>query len=268
MIASLPDPDQWDDLLEAGARHLMALREESVIATTLLVDPCSPLARRVGGEGQDRIVASALAAHLVAPLHDQRAPAFAEVLARLGVRSPFAGLASGSAGVAAGVTVRWWEPVRRSVNGAVRGIGDVVDARNQTKLLARRVLAPDSGARTVAAPLDPYSRPLFVVVAAPIRPGERTWLDFTGGMRPWWSAEYEGAVVGFVHGNGTPLGQAVTGMAGTAGAVLGAARSGSGGGDPYCVQVSCLYGVGPLAWARGELEGKAPASARPRMGVR
>lgn len=239
-----PAPDLRDEQFKHAYAHLITLREQGVIATTIVPDIRSPLVLRVGEEVQEVLLAQALAHGLVGHLHDDRNPSFAEQMVRLGARSPFVAAALGSTRVvsAAAQRERWYEAVRRILrrhaNGHEgHGQGALVDARSQARDLTR-LLLHDETLRTVGAPLDVDTPPLFLSYSVPIRLDDTRIRAFAGDLRPWLASTYPSSIASIVQGQVKRVQGRTNGKIGTAQMMYGA----------------CWYGIGPLAWARPELE--------------
>jgi hypothetical protein len=202
VIGRLPYSDQRSPCLRSDCELFARLRNNKIIAATILLDLSSPFAHSQGEEALELFTASAVSSLLVAHAQFQRNPTLADVVSRLGGHSSFLGMAFSSACIVNGRQSGNQHSQRTFFSKPPRDFGNVSDAINQAKAATSQTLTK-SLALSIEERID-QSRPLFLVYTVPIRPVDPCWYEFTSQISSWLAGQFPTAIPVFASGNGTP----------------------------------------------------------------
>jgi hypothetical protein len=175
------------------------LREEGVIATTILTDRQSSLVQKVVRERQLRLLARSLSGLIVSQRHHEDNPTGAQALKQLGESWPFLTLSVGSIALAAGDKLSVMDPGRWS-GGSARGRGNVEQTRRSMEVLGTRLFS-DESSRLFPAPFDATRTPLVGEVFVPF-PRDYRFTALRESLEQWAAGEVPGANMIFLAGAG------------------------------------------------------------------
>src|SRR5207247_987127 len=115
-----------------------SLQQEQVIEVTILLDLRSQLAAQAGEQFQKKLISKSLVSLLISQFHSTMNPPFTEVMRRVGMLSPFAGISVASSKIAAGKSPAGWGFLRKlHPETPERGKGDLNSALIQSKTATR-----------------------------------------------------------------------------------------------------------------------------------
>jgi hypothetical protein len=200
----LPEDGDQRPLAATGFDLFRRLKDDGVVAVTLLTDNDSPFAKRRTLAVQDDYEATALASFVGGLAQFAKNRAFGELGQRLGEWSSFAGWTFASQPLVPVYEGMGRRILRTFGAGPARyDIADVGHLVRVAQLTTEQALA-DPDARALAEPVD-QTVPYYIVYTLPV-PADATgaWQQFSNQVRRWLSNSYPLAVPLFTAGQGTP----------------------------------------------------------------
>jgi hypothetical protein len=175
---AIPERDEFE--LEEQQQHIQAilrllheLKQQGILAATILTDLKSRVHDEVGKMPRSRLVAQSIDALLVAQHHSLYNGTFSEMMKRAGRLSPFVGLAIGTAKIASGEPKHTWGWLRSTSSS---GSGDLNDAIAQAKRLTHEVLEDER--LLVSSYAVDLTQPHFVAYQITFPPASTQFQEF------------------------------------------------------------------------------------------
>lgn len=229
LVVRWPEPGHDDRAAHQGLAAIRDLHADGSVDLTYAVHPRSPLALRVGEDGQLHLVAALMATLLVAHRADEHNKSLAALSQSVGARAGVAGMALASAPVSVGR--RHWASraplLRRRLRGDV-GYGDPADCFNVATARAASLLE-DERARTIAAAFELNTPPYELVIVVPLRTDDRRLPQLASDLRH--------QVTRAAPLSGTPT------IVGGGGQVTRLAATSEGAAGRYTCRVAWVFGV-------------------------
>lgn len=201
LVIELPARDINRPEIQAALEQATTLRDEGIVAATVLVNRQGPRVAKLDREKQGRFLARSLAGVITANRHYEENAAGAAVFEALGQDAPFMSLATGSVALSGGTQLSSLDPGR--FVGGGRGRGDVEQVRVSLQMLGERVLT-DATACLFPVTLDPERQPLYAEVFIPFDKKDHRFTEVCEGLEQWIAERVEGANVVFIAAAGEP----------------------------------------------------------------